>query len=212
MKISQKVPLLSCLVLVVVLSACATGKNKTTGTVLKNSIKNDVEKTEGMERYLVDIEQYTTSGAVFHKKYYSLLLSIAGEIAETGSLSITRKSVGFYYDRRSGDRERLYLGIDIQSDIRHPGEYTAAALAILRNYLSDIIDTVMSNSGIFEEKDVVGLVIGWKWNGDGYRGEITVWIDENDMSGYINDKMTMNELIQKSAVTDASGKIIRLPL
>ncbi len=161
---------------------------------------------------LVDVQYYTTSGAEYHKKFYKFLIGIAGDIVEKKNLSIEKGSVGFYYDKKSGDRNKLYLGLDINTQANYDQQYETVAVSLIRKNLKDVVQTINSCRSIFSENEIVGMVIGWKWNAKGAREHVNVWIFKDDFIRFEDVMITFDELVHRSTVTSTTGRVIKLPL
>jgi hypothetical protein len=161
---------------------------------------------------LVDPALYTTSGAVFQKKYYRLLIGVAAEFVEKMMLSVQKGSIGFYYDKRSGDRERLYLGLDLAEKGADGRSFDAVAADIIMKHLTDIVKALNSCRSIFNEKGVAGAVIGWIWTSGNGTEHLSVWIAKEDLIRFEEGMITFNELVQRSSITNTAGRVIRLQL
>lgn len=131
--------------------------------------------------YLVNPENYTTRGVEYHKKYQPYLIGISGEITEKHKMMIIPGTVGFYYDKKSDDRSRLYLGLDINSgitlhavqgsngsrikaaliDLKNDGDDSdtaARATIMLRRLIPENIPVDVMDPSIMKEKLTV---VGW---------------------------------------------------
>jgi hypothetical protein len=175
----------------------------------------DYYSERNREKYsdlLVEVERYTTAGAEYHRKYYKHLIGIAGDIVEKKKLSVEKASVGFYFDKRSGDKRKLYLGLDLVSSGDFAQSYEAVAASFIRKDLRSIIGTINSCRSIFEEKEVVGMVIGWWWTATGARERVSIWILKDDFIRFEDGMITFDELLIKSTVTNTIGRVIKLPL
>ena len=161
---------------------------------------------------LVEIDRYTTSGAEYHKKYYKHLIGVAGDIVEKKKLSLEKGSVGFYYDKRSGDRSKLYLGLDINTKSSFDQSFETVSVSLIRGNLADVVQTINSCRSIFGEKDVMGAVIGWMWSSGGRPEHLSVWMVKEDVIKFEDRMITFDELVHRSTVTDTKGRVIRLPL
>ena len=104
----------------------------------------------------------------------------------------------------------LYLGLDIESNQKFNTNYSKAAIELIKIHLKEIIGTMNSCKTIFDEKDISGMVIGIKWTNFNQDEAITIWIDKDDVLKFEENKLTMDELIQRSTITNTTGKIIRL--
>ncbi len=178
-------------------------------SILNRATKDSEEK---YARLLVDQNLYTTKGGELQKKFYRHLIGIAGEISEKRQLTIIPGTIGFYYDKKSGDKTRLYMGLDIQSGRQFPATLTDKALQALRKDVGIVMHTMDSCRSIFREDDVAGMVIGWRWSNNKSGEFVSLWIEKSDMTKYVNLQLTVEEVIHRSTVTNSEGKIIRLPL
>jgi hypothetical protein len=175
----------------------------------------DLYTDQNKDKYsdlLVDVQNYTTSGVEYHKKFYKYLIGIAGDIVEKKRLSIEKGSVGFYYDKKSGDRSKLYLGLDINTQANYDQPYEAVAVNLIRKNLKDVIQTINSCRSIFSENEIVGMVLGWKWNAKTVREHMSVWIYKEDFIKFEDGMITFDELVQRSTIANTIGRVIRLPL
>ena len=170
------------------------------------------QKAELYADRLVDIRDYQTNGAIYQEKYYKLLIGLAVEIIENRKIDIALRSLGFYFDMKSDERSKLFLGFDIESGTLTAPDYAEAAIKLVRQDLREILNTIHSCASIFNEKEIVGMVIGWKWHRGGTREQLNIWIPHHEVTRFINMRLTFTELIQLSIVTDTEGKIIRLPI
>jgi len=167
------------------------------------------EKNEKYADLLVDIQRYTTNGAAFQERYHKYLIGIAGDITENKGMTIGKGSIGFYFDKKSSDRDRLYLGLDILAGDISNKQYDRVALALIHEYMESIMETMNSCKTIFGEKEVVGMVIGFKWKGGDSDEQVNIWIQKEDVLKYEINQLTFDELVQRSTVTNTAGKIIR---
>jgi hypothetical protein len=171
------------------------------------SPKKDSKKDN--KDFLVDPENYTTDGGIYHKKYRSTLIDIANLIKKN-SMDIGRQSVGFYYDRNTNERDKLYVGIDIIIDNPTGADYGTRAKSAIYNNLEPVMESVNAHRELFKEKQIVGMVIGFKWKDGGKGEQINIWINESDADRYKDNKMTFNEIVQRSFLTNGQGRIIIL--
>jgi hypothetical protein len=173
----------------------------------------DKDKINKYEIYLVNPENYTTMGTEYHSKYYPYLIGIARAVAEDKKIVLAEKSIGFYYDKREDNKNKLYLGIDINAQydtaLTNPN-YEVIALALLKKYLNDILYVLQSCKSIFLEKEIIGSVIGIRWEHDKTIEIVSIWITKNDVIRYEMKELTFDEIIQRNFVTNTQGKIIRL--
>jgi hypothetical protein len=175
----------------------------------------DLYTDQNKDKYaglLVDVQNYTTAGAEYHKKFYKYLIGIAGDIVEKKKLSIEKGSIGFYYDKKSGDRNKLYLGLDVNTQGYYDQPYENVAVNLIRKNLKDLVQTINSCRSIFSENEIVGMVLGWKWNTKAAREHVSVWIYKDDFIRYEDGMITFDELVHRSTVTNTIGRVIKLPL
>jgi hypothetical protein len=161
---------------------------------------------------LVEEERYTTAGLKHQRKYHRHLIGIAGEIVENHKLAIEKHSIGFYYDKRSGDTRSLYLGLDIDAGTPGGGPFERTAVELIRRDLANIVQTIHACRSVFSEKDVAGMVIGWKWTAGASREHLSVWIAKADFIRYEDDLLTFDGMLLRSTITNTLGRVIRLPL
>ena len=201
---------LSTFIVAFFLSTCGTtaGDSIREESILKHATEDKRQKYADL---LVNPAQYTTKGGDYQKTYHRHLIGVAGEITEKRGLVIVPGTVGFYYDKKSNDKSRLYFGLDVLSSKSYPVNLTTEALRQLRRDVSIIIRTLNSCKSVLNEKEVVGMVIGWKWHRDAGDDFISLWIDKNDVNKYEQKELTLEEVIQRGVITNSVGKVIRLP-
>ncbi len=213
LKLKGKYPAIAIFICGAVLS-CTAGCASTSERE-KTLLVSSAKESPKFEELLVLPEQYTTSGVVYHKKYHKCLTAIAAVLTEEHKLTVLPHSIGFYYDKRENVKDKLYLGIDISVPLDASykfSSYEGIAVAILENYLKDILTVVHSCTSVFTESEILGTVIGFKWDNGGRAESINIWIDKRDVTRFENMQLTLKELISKSAITNTSGKLIRLLL
>ena len=91
-------------------------------------------------------------------------------------------------------------------------DYNEAAAWFLKNKLRSIMETLSSCESVFSEKEVVGMVIGFRWIRNGRKESVNIWINEQDLLLIEKNKLAFTELLQRSTITDSFGKIIRLTI
>jgi len=211
--ILKKVPVLLLLFVLVNAASCASGRVNE-----KSSKKNDGVKAVKIgdgNRYgelLVDIKSYSTNGGYYQKKYEKLLISMAKEIVEGQDLEITRESIGFYYDKTSARRDRLFFGLDINTVRESSLDYGRFSVKLIKENVSEIVDSMYKYNSILEEIEVVGIVIGFKWTENNNAKQVNIWMKKEDLQLFYERKITLNEMYQRSTITDSAGKIILLPI
>jgi len=193
----------------IVFSMCASAKQKDDKyDVLKYSSAKSIN-----EKYLVTLESYTTNGINYHKKYESYLYGIAGIFIDQEKVSLSEKSIGFYFDKRENRKDRLYLGVDILVDasfINEQGDYEKNARSVLKGSLSQAMKVMNSCTDILKENEVKGVVIGFIWKRNEKKELINIWITKEDMDMYFKETLPINELIIRSSITNTDGRIFRI--
>lgn len=159
--------------------------------------------------YLVDIKKYTTRGSHFQEKYSRFLIAIVRDVVENKKLTVKKGTVGFYYDKKSRKRKLLYFGFDIYMGDINNTRYSDVALELIKNNLKDIMATINSARSMFSEAEVVGMVIGFSWNSPSVTEQVNLWVSKNDVISFEDSRLTLDEVIQRSTVTNTAGKIFR---
>lgn len=180
--------------------------------MLRSVTKSDVDRYQEL---LVLPEQYTTNGAYYHKKYYDYLIGIARTLSEEQKLSIAEHSIGFYFDKRENNREKLHLGLDVNIPMNAQNRalsYEAMGLRALEQHLQNIIDVLYAGTAVFGENEIHGTVVAFRWESGARTESITIWIDKKEMERFQDKKLTLKELITRSSITNTAGKLIRLLL
>jgi hypothetical protein len=194
----------------IILTGCSSADSREEKILKYSEDKNLVNK---YAIYLVNPDSYTTAGAEYHNKYYPYLIGIARSVAEEKKIAVIEKSIGFYYDKREDNKNKLYLGVDINapydSSVNNPN-YQLIALSQLKKYLGDILYVLQSCKSIFSEKEVMGSVIGIRWEHEKAIDTVTIWISKSDVVRYEMKELTFDEIIQRNFVTNTEGKIIRI--
>ena len=201
--------------IVIFLSTCASRsvkdqkeeREKREKAIMENYTEEKVDKYAAL---LVDPERYTTNGAVYQKKYRNYLVAIADDIIEKKNLTIEPGSMGFYFDKKSNDRSRLYVGLDLNMGPIENRDYKKVALGLLDTNLKLIMETVSSCASMFAEEQIVGMVIGFKWKSGQFDEQVNIWMLEEEVIQYENGRITFEELVQRSTLTSSTGKIIIL--
>jgi len=172
--------------------------------------KYTAKNEEKYANLLVPLKRYTTRGIIYHKKYYRYLIAIAGDIIEDKKMKIVPRSIGFYFDKKSKIKNELYLGLDIDTNATYGQSYNEVAKHILKENIRKIMDTVNSCETIFKENEVVGMVVGFSWKSTILDYQCTIWIPEDIVNLFEKRKITIEELIHRSTVTNSIGKVIIL--
>jgi hypothetical protein len=202
----------------VLLSTCASSPIKNNVNVEEKRVEREKAILEGYsdekgDKYaslLVNPERYTTNGAQYQKKYYRHIIGIATDIIENKKMTIETGSMGFYYDRKSADRDKLYLGLDLVMGDMANRDYAQVAQGLIDTNLKLIMETMNSCKTLFLEDQIVGMVIGFKWTVTGEARQINVWMLEDEVVRYENSRITFDELVQRSTLTNTEGKVIML--
>ncbi len=160
---------------------------------------------------LVNIDKYTTNGAYFQSKYYKHLIGVATEISEKKNLKVANGTLGFYYDNKK-DKNQLYLGLEVNTEKTFTGSYSKIALTFIKNELRTILETIYSCKTVFDEKHIIGIVIGWSWSNNDRKEHVNIWISEKDILKFEQNQLLMDEVIRRSTITNTEGIIIMLPL
>jgi hypothetical protein len=170
---------------------------------------SDVKKYSDL---LVNINSYSTNGAYYQEKYEKQLLSIAGELVEGQDLDVSKESIGFYYDKRSSRTDRLFLGADINTVREGSSDYGRFSVKLIKENVSGIIDLMYKYQTLMNENEIVGVVIGFKWLDGNSPQLVNIWIKKEDLHLFYQGKITLNEMYQRSTITNTIGKIILLPI
>src|SRR4030066_1684341 len=160
---------------------CAAVNDKREMEILNQYSKQNEEKYLNL---LVDINKYTSNGAQYQNKYHRHLIGLAGDIVDNKKLTVAQGSIGFYFDKKSDEKNKLYLGLDIDAGENNNQEYSTMAIMLMKKNLKDVINTVNSCKSIFFENDIVGMVVGWKWVNRGTTEQVNIWIQKDDVIKY----------------------------
>ena len=196
-------------IFIIIFTTCASKSSR------EERILNSAGEENKYESYLVDAEQYTTGGVKYHRKYHKYLIGIAAVITEEKDLNISKGSIGFYYDKKKDIKDELYLGVDVNvsNEYTDPGtSYSEVAVAQLRRHLKEILYVVYSCRTVFSEEEIVGIVVGIRWERDNVSESANIWIDEGDVIRFEEKKLTFNELLHRNTITDTNDKIIKLSI
>ena len=207
------------LMLIMSVTVCASTKgmvesNKSDGPLFSynSGDSSNIADTNKYKELLVDIKRYSTNGGSYQKKYEKQLLSMAGEIVEGQDLDEAKGSVGFYYDKTSSSKERLFLGLDINVEKENTLDYGKFSVNIIKENVNGIIDLMYKYNSILSESEIVGIVIGFKWKDGKSSQNVNIWIKKEDIKLFYNRGITINELYQRGIITNSNGKIILLPI
>ncbi len=199
---------------VIIFSACASGSNQVNSLEHENIIEpviNLVEVNKYSE-YFVDINSYSTNGDFYQKKYEKEIISIVASLIENHEMEIFKNSAGFYFDKKANIRNRLYLGFDFETVKDNNLDYGRYSTFLIKENVAVIMDEVFRLSRILNEEEVAGLVIGFKWQDGRSNSLVNIWIKKEDMILARELKITINEMYQRSTITNNEGKIILLPI
>ena len=168
---------------------------------------------EKYQPYLVDSEKYTSQiGKEIHLKYYKHLLGIAEDLANNKNLKIKEGSLGFYYDKNLPEQKKLFFGIDVVVDKVTESDFSDACLLIFKKNIYKIADTIKKNNFFENDKDISGFVLSFEWDKNDPQQKFIIWINKKDLFKFLAKKIIFNEIIERSALTDAKGKIITLKI
>lgn len=221
-------PLTAVCILIIMAVSCASAEKKGAGDTGRKNIKDAIREDNGtsgntmtrsgqvpvekFSEYLVSEKSYTTNGAYYHKKYEKSLLGLAHELLEDLDMDIASGSIGFYYDKKSSRTDRLYWGVDINVEGKGDRDYGGFAVKQIKDNAGGIVDAMNRHRDILEENEITGIVIGFRWS-DGNGGQqVNIWIKKGDISLFHEGQITLNEMYQRSVITNTSGKIILLPI
>jgi len=201
-------------------AACASGQVEDSSakgnskTLFKDN-GSSAEKTTDSKKYtdmLVDIKSYSTNGSYYQNKYEKLLLSMAGEIIEGQDLDVSKGSIGFYFDKKSARTDRLFFGVDINIVRDSTLDYGRFSVKLIKENVSGLVDLVYKYKTLLNENEIVGIVVGFKWQESGSAQQVNIWIKKEDLQLFYEGKITLNEMYQRSTITNSIGKIILLPI
>jgi len=198
---------ISAFIFLIIFTTCASTSSR------EDHILNyaDDNKTK-YEEYLAGENQYTTGGIQYHKKYYKYLIGIATVSIEEKKFNIVKQSIGFYYDKRSARTDRLFFGVDINTVRESSLDYGRFSVKLIKENVSGIVDLMYKYKAILNENEIVGIVIGFKWSENGNPQQVNIWMKKDDLQLFYEGKITLNEMYQRSTITNTIGKIILLPI
>lgn len=188
--------------------SCATA-----GTTPKYDILDySSDQKSELEDYLVSLDSYTTNGKIYHKKYYKYLIGVAKVFIKERGIQVSRRSIGFYYDKKESSH-LLYLGVDIiipSGRVSHDLSYEKNSKNIINLFFPEAISILDSCRDVLNEDDIAGMLLGIKWQRKGKSEVINIWSKKKDVTEYFEKKLTFKELLIRSTFTDTRGKIFRL--
>lgn len=174
--------------------------------------KCDPDDCKKYRAYLIDVNLYTAGGDMLHKKYSGDLLCLASAMVEQQDIPLVKQSVGFYHDRLAGSRSPFYIGFDVSAEYDGSLDYGRYCTRLIRENISGIAEESARLEKVFQERDVAGIVVTFRWNWNSQEGSVTIWMKEEDIRLFNNDKITASELYQRSTITNTVGKVILLPI
>lgn len=218
---SLRVSFYSFLLMIMVSAAACASAGEINGTVTDNSgntgssgVANVVIKKDGnkYEDFLVDIKSYSTNGGYYQDKYKKDIISIAKDITEKQDLDISKGSLGFYYDKKSKKTDRLFFGFDIMVNNENSLDYSRFSVKLIKENVAEIIDEIYNYKFVASENEVVGIVIGFKWTDGSINQQVNIWIKKEDVTLFLDERLTANEMFQRGTITNSTGRVILLPL
>lgn len=179
-----------------------------------NGASDAAVKKEGVNygEYLVDIKSYSTNGGYYQNKYIKDIITITKDIIENQDIDISKGSVGFYYDKKSRRTDRLFFGFDILVNKDNNLDYSRFSVKLIKENVTGIIDEIFNYKFISSENEVVGLVIGFRWNDGNANQQVNIWIKKEDIALFLEERLTANEMFQRGTITNSTGRVILLPL
>jgi len=198
----------------VVFSSCASGSGQisTTDKPLTETPVISLEVKNKYSEYLVDINTYSTNGAYYQNKYENFILSVIAVLTEKHEFDISKKSTGFYFDKRSNRTDRLYFGFDVDVVKDNGLNYGRFSTQVIKENVETVLSEIFRYERMLNEQEIAGLVIGFKWREGRINQQVNIWIKKEDMLLARQAKITVNEMYQRSTITNSEGKIILLPI
>jgi hypothetical protein len=194
-----------------IVSACATANEKIIAQTVGNS---STQQSAANNEYAVPEFQYTTQDGIKLNTMYSTKLNDLGmEIKKIEPLVPRTRTFGFYYDNKTKQKNKLYLGFDcdVGGTITGADSYPLRAWNIIFKNLNPVLAKSKILHQILQDENIQGLVISFYWFFEGPEG-IIVWIEKKDIEQYMQNKIIYPELIARSTTTRLDGKIINLIL
>jgi hypothetical protein len=207
--------LISVFILLSVFTSCASGSGRTTASddkPFENVSVNSAEAKNKYSEYLVDIKTYSTNGAYYQNKYENFILSVIAVLTEKHEFDISKKSTGFYFDKRSNRTDRLYFGFDVEVVKDNNLDYGRFSTQVIKENVETVLSEIFRYERMLNEQEIAGLVIGFKWREGRINQQVNIWIKKEDMLLARQAKITVNEMYQRSTITNSEGKIILLPI
>ncbi len=207
--------LLLVFILMVIFTSCASGSGQISASddkPFENVRVNTAEAKSKYSEYLVNINTYTTNGAYYQNKYENFILSVIAMLTEKHEFDISKKSTGFYFDKRSNRTDRLYFGFDVEIVKDSNLDYGRFSTQLIKENVETVISEISRYERMLNEQEIAGLVIGFKWREGRINQQVNIWIKKEDMVLAREAKITVNEMYQRSTITNSEGKIILLPI
>ncbi len=194
------------------ITACASADEK---VVTQNIISDSSTQQSAVSTdYAVPEYQYTTQeGIRLHALYNTRLNELGLEIKKIEPLLPRIRTFGFYYDNKTKEKNKLYLGFDcdVGGNSSSADSYPLRAWNVIFKNLNPVLSKSKILHQILQDQDIQGLVISFYWFGEGPEG-IILWIEKKDIEQYMQNKIIYPELIARSTTTRTDGKIINLLL
>ena len=198
----------------VVFTSCASGSGQISSTdrPFTETSVTSLEVKNKYSEYLVDLNTYSTNGAYYQNKYENFILSIIASLTEKHEFDVSKKSTGFYFDKRSNRTDRLYFGFDVEVVKDNNLDYGRFSTQVIKENVETVLSEIFRYEQMLKEKEIAGLVIGFKWREGRISRQVNIWIKKEDMILAREAKITVNEMYQRSTITNSEGKIILLPI